>query len=141
MMCDIFNKQQSQLSFLLTIVYLIIGSLCGLILYHLFSAYYFSLYFVIVLFFWSTGIITNYIVERTIRYKANRLLSVYMMLRLVKFLLIVIFLAMFEVFIMDENHKIPFAVALMGNYFLYACFELYIFNLYNKRFVNNEKKE
>ena len=141
MMRDIFNKLRLKMFFLLTAVYLIMGFLGGLIFYYLFAEHYFKPYFVIVLFYWITGIITNYILDHTIQHKEDKLLSVYMVSRMSKFLLTIIFLAIFEKLIIDNSHKIAFALALMCNYILYTSLELYIYYLYNKRSIKNAKKE
>ena len=140
-MAEIFNKLRLKIFFLLTAVYLAVGLSGGLIFYYLFSQHYFKLYFVIILFYWLTGIITNYILDRTIHHKEDKLLSVYMVSRMTKFLLTIVFLAVFEMLVMDAVHKIPFAIALMCNYMLYTSLELYIYYLYNKRSSKNAKKE
>lgn len=140
-MRDFFNKLQPKYFFLLTVVYPVAGALYGLILYYVFSAYYFTSCFFIVLFYWTIGLITNYLLDRIIRQRSDKLLTVYMILRMAKFLLTIIFLGVFELLVVADSYKLPFAIALMSNYVLYTLCELYTFNLYNKRLLNNAKKE
>jgi len=140
-MRNLVNKLQSRIFFLLSFVYLAAGMLFGLIVYYLWDKDYLTRYFVIVFFFFLTGIINNYIVDRTIRKKVDKLLSVYMALRMGKFLLTIIFLSVFVVFILEDSHKLPFAILLMIHYILYTSLELFTFNLYYKHAIKDAKKE
>ena len=140
-MRHLVNKLQSTLFYLLSLVYLAAGVLCSLIVYSVWDVHYFTFFYCILFFFFLTGIINNFIIDRTIRKKPDKLLTVYMALRMAKFLLTIIFLSVFEVFILDDIHKLPFAIASLGNYLLYTSLELFTFNLYYKHAVKNAKKE
>ena len=137
----LFTKLLSRPYFLLNVVYLAAGSLCGLIWYYLFSGHSMISYFCIVLFFWMMGVSVNHIINRTIQQNVGKLFAVYLTLRMAKFIVTVIFLAVFELFVMEDSHKLPFAGALMGNFVLYTFFEICTINLYNKRLVSNAKKK
>jgi hypothetical protein len=140
-MRDLFDRFQSKPFLALTVIYLTAGSLCGLFLYYVYTAFYFNSYFVIVLFYGTTGLITHVLFERSNRKQAEKSFTVYFAIRVAKFILTIVFLSVFLLFVMAENYKLPFAIALMGNFLLYSIFELYLFNRYHKRLKNNATKE
>jgi len=140
-MRNLVNKLQTTIFYLLSLVYLAAGFLCSLMVYSIWDIHYFTFFYCIMFFFFLTGMFNNYIIDRTIQKKPDKLLTVYLALRMAKFLLTIIFLSVFVVFILDDIHKLPFAIAALGNYLLYTSLELFIFNLYYKHAVKNGKKE
>jgi ABC-type iron transport system FetAB permease component len=140
-MAEIFKKIRFKKMFLLTAIYLAAGFTGEFFLYYFLPEHYFKQYYVIVLFFLFAGIITNIVLDRTAHYKEGELFSVYMTLRVAKFLLTLIVLVIFKIFVVEADKKIPFAIAMMGNYIIYTSFELYTFHFFQKRSTKNAKKE
>jgi len=124
---------------LITVVYITAGFLGGLLFYTLCPGFFFPNYYVIIVFYWIIGVITNYLLDNASRTRLDKLLSIYMMSRVIKFLLMILFLALFIKLVIDYAHRVPFVIALMGNYLLYTFLELYIYYLYNKRALKNGK--
>jgi hypothetical protein len=127
--------------FLLSLVYLSIGGLGELIFYFLFPTHFFKLYFVIILFYWIVGITTNFFLDRTCTSKNDKLLTIFMLSRMVKFFLTIVFLAVMIKVVFSNKDQIAFAIAVMANYVLYTSLELYIYYLYNKRSIHNAKEQ
>lgn len=128
-----------QVFFFFSTVYLGIGLLSGVIYYFFISQYYFNFYPAIIAFYWIGGVALNAILALSHNTKPDRLLNIYMMGRMIKFLLTIIFLLVY-VLCTSEN-RVPFAMALMANFFLYTGLEIFIYYLYTKPALKNEKEE
>jgi hypothetical protein len=119
-------------------VYLGVGLLSGLIYYFFIPQYYFSFYPAIIAFYWIGGVTLNAILALSHDTKPYRMLNIYMMGRMIKFLLTIIFLLVY-VLCATEN-RTPFAIALMANFFLYTGLEIFIYYLYTKPALKNAKE-
>jgi hypothetical protein len=116
-----------------------VGLLSGVIFYFFLSPYYFHFYPAIIAFYWIGGVILNTILARSHSKKPDRLLNIYMMGRMIKFLLTIIFLLVY-VLCTSEN-RVPFAIALMANFFIYTGLEIFIYYLYTKPAPNHAKEK
>jgi hypothetical protein len=122
---------------LLSAVYLAIGLVSGLIFYFFMPHYYFKLYPAIVVFYWISGVLLNFLLEKNRHKKPDVVLNVYMMGRMIKFLFTIVFLLIYV--LSGGPYKGPFAIVLMCNYFIYTGLELYIYYLYTKLERNHAK--
>jgi hypothetical protein len=116
-----------------------VGLLSGMIFYFFISQYYFNFYPAIIAFYWIGGVILNAILARSHDTKPDKLLNIYMMGRMIKFLLTIIFLLVY-VLCATEN-RVPFAIALMSNFFIYTGLEIFIYYLYTKPALKNAKEK
>jgi hypothetical protein len=107
-----------------------VGLLSSLAFYFLIPQYYFNFYPVIVAFYWIGGTILNAILALSRNAKPDRLLNIYMMGRMIKFLLTIIFLLVYV--LCNAENCVPFAIALMTNFFIYTGLEIVIYYLYTK---------
>jgi F0F1-type ATP synthase assembly protein I len=114
--------------FLLATVYVVVALVSGLVSYYLDPFDFYAVFPAISIFYWVTGILLNYALDRC-RYQPNKLLSVFMVGRTVKFVLTIIFLAV-GVHVLSVE-KVPFAITLMCNYFLYTGLEVYLYYRYS----------
>ncbi len=136
-------KLKLKMYFLLGQVYVAVLLLCGLGFYFFAPPEYLRLLPAIGLFYCLTGFVFNYALDRC-RYHPDRLLVVFMVTRMAKLLLTIIFLAVsVKVFHVD---KIPFVITLMCNYFLYTALEIYLYYRYStwhskRAALRNEKRK
>jgi len=116
---------------LLASVYLSVGVLSGLTLYLIFPKEYSPLYPAIIAFYFMVGVVLNYGLYLSRRKHANAMLNVFMMVRMVKLVLTIVFLL---VGVMGLKYsRVPLAVSLMAGYFLSTGIELFIFHRYNQQ--------
>jgi hypothetical protein len=115
------------------------GLLSGLAFYFFIPQYYFNFYPVIIAFYWIGGVLLNAVLSLNHNAKPDRLLNVYMMGRMIKFLLTIIFLLAY-VLCASEN-RVSFAVALMANFFIYTGLEIFIYYLYTKPALKHAKEQ
>jgi hypothetical protein len=115
---------------LFSAIYLGIGLVGSLVYYFCIPQYYFSFYPAIIIFYWFCGIILNSILAHSRYGKPDRQLNIYMMGRMVKFLLTILFLLVYV--LCERNNRVPFAFALMTNFFIYTGLEIFIYYLYTK---------
>ncbi len=120
-------KLKLKMYFLLLGVYVAVVLLSGLGFY-LFAPQYMEFFSAISVFYCVTGLVYNYALDRC-RYQPNKLVTTFMVARMVKFLLTIAFLVVgVKVF---QWERAPFAIVLMCNYFLYMVLELHIFRRYS----------
>lgn len=116
---------------LLTVIYTSVGVLLGVILKFLVPQLYFAHFPLIPLFYLVTGVILNFVLDECRSKRPDRLVNVFMIMRGVKLLLTVVFLAVYEKYI--GEHRTRFALTLVLFYFIYMSLESYLFYLYEKR--------
>jgi hypothetical protein len=116
----------------LTLVYFAIALVGILIFEFLIPEEYFPFYPFIGLFYWIIGMAMNYLLDRTRLESPKRLLNIFLMARMIKFLLTIVFLFV-GTYIVGEDAKMAFAISLMCNYFIYTGLEMYVYYAYNKR--------
>lgn len=123
----------------LILSYTAIGVVSWAVFYLLIPQYYFDFYPVIGIFYWVSGVILNYSLDRYCVKRPSKMLNAYMMIRLIKFLLTIAFLFVGVKF--AKAPTAPFAISLMCNYFMYTALELYIYNAYNKQIARCYNEE
>lgn len=120
-----------RLLLLLTVIYVSVGVILGVILKFLVPWLYFAHFPLIPLFYLITGVILNFVLDQCRSKRPERLVNVFMIMRMVKLLLTVAFLAIYDQFI--GEHRIKFAITLVLFYVIYMSLESYLFYLYEKR--------
>lgn len=134
-------KLKLKMYFLLLGVYLAVMLLSWLGFY-LFAPRYMEFFPAISVFYCATGLVFNFALDRC-RYQPNKLITVFMVARMVKFLLTIAFLVIsVKGFHLEAA---PFAIALMCNFFLYTGLELHLFRRYStwhsrRAMIRNDKK-
>lgn len=128
-------KLKIKMYVILTLVYIIVGIASFAIFYFLAPQYYFKLYPIIGIFYWITGMIFNYLLDKCRTTQPDQLLNTYMFGRMIKFLATILFLLIY-VFI-SKTDKLVFGISLMANYIIYTALDLYVYYSYNKRVTRN----
>lgn len=128
-----------RLLLLLTAIYTSVGVLLGVILKLLAPQLYFSYFPLIPLFYLVTGVILNFVLDECRTKRPEKLVNVFLTMRVIKLLLTVAFLAVYDKFI--GEHRIRFALTLVLFYFIYTSLESYFFYLYEKRRKKHENKQ
>ena len=104
---------------------LIVGGI-GAFLYHAFAPQqYFSIYPVISLFFFLVGWITIGLVEKCRSFSPNRVLQAYLLVKVVRMLLTVLFIVIYCVILRDGI--LPFVLAFVVNYLIYLVYDSWFF--------------
>lgn len=134
-----YTKLTVKIFIILTLVYFALAVLSGVFFSFLLPQQYFGLYPEIWIFYWVTGVLLNTALNHTRKNNPDRLFNVFMMARMIKFLLTIAFLVI-HVSIWPES-KIVFAISLMVNYIIYGILEIYIYYLYNKKVSRNVRKK
>ncbi len=132
-----FLKVQIKIYLILTLCYLAVAVLSGLLLWWLTPLNYYSGAFPLIdVFYFLCGIAMNYFLNRTYYRNPDKLLNVYMFFRFGQFILTLVFLV---VGLMVFNYpRLPFVIALLANYFIYTALEVYIYYRYNKRITTGK---
>ncbi len=126
---------------LLIISYLAVGLLSTVVFSVLLPENYFRAYPAIGIFYLVTGLLLNMSLDRTRWQRPDKLLNIYMMGRMVKFVLTIVFLLVGGGLISSVPERKTFAISLVCNYFVYTGLELYIYYQYNKRITRNANKK
>ncbi len=124
-------KLKVQLFILVTTVYTAVGIMGGIILEFLIPVDYFGVYPAISVFYLALGLILTYSLDRIKDTHPDKLMHVFMLTKMVKFVLTLVFLVLYVTH--EPEVKMPFSISLMCNYFIYSFLEIYIYYLYNKR--------
>jgi hypothetical protein len=122
-----------------TVVYVSVGLLVGVLLYFVWPAFYFHLYPLIPLFFYLVGLGMALSIESAYVVKPNNVSVFYMIARGVKLLMVAIFLIGYA-FIVHEDIK-PFGFTTLGFYVFYLVLENLVFYRFEKRIFKYESPE
>lgn len=117
--------------FQLTLVYIAVAFASIGVFYFVTPQQYFAVYPSIDVFYWLFGMILTFFLDRSRMQHPDKLLNVFMMCRIIKFICIVVFLII-GIRVMGLN-RTTFTVSLMSNYFVYSAMEIYIYYRFNKR--------
>ena len=134
-------KLKLKIFILLIITYLTVGLVSTVIFSFLLPENYFHAYPAIGLFYLVTGVLLNMSLNRARWEKPDKLLNIYMMGRMIKFVLTIVFLLVGGAMLGPGPERKTFALSLICNYFVYTGLELYIYYQYNKRITRNAKKK
>lgn len=135
-MNKLYFKIQSRIYLLITLSYLVLGLSCSLLFYLFLPEKYFGFYPLIGVFYWACGMALNFYLHRCRSNHPDKLVNIFMTVRMVKFVFTVVILVI--AFKLIGVARLPFVIALMSNYLIFIVLELYIFNCYNKRIHRND---
>ena len=115
----------------LLVFYVIVGVMVGLIIYYLYPQYYFSWYPVIPGYYTILGIV---LYRSLLFYKKKhpkKLISVYMMMRGIKFLITVLSVLLYTMLVDESVYE--FAITIIAFYYFYLFIETYIYIKFEKQ--------
>lgn len=124
---------------LTTFINAAIGITLGGLLYTIWPQYYFKWYPSIPVFYWLMAILMAFFLDRVKRKKGDVTVITYMLVRLCKFTLALVFLWMYAALV-GEQLKM-FGFTLMIFYFIYLTLETYILYLFEMKRMKSEKNE
>lgn len=127
-----------RLTIIVTTVYTLVGVAAWALFKFIIPQQHFGYFPSIGIFFLANGLLLNYVLNATKNSHPKHLLNVYMLSRVIKLMLTVIFLLFYVKLVGESN--VAFAITLMAFYIVYMILELYIYFLYEKRRKANEKK-
>lgn len=124
---------------LTTFINAAIGITLGGLLYTIWPEYYFKWYPSIPIFYWLMSLLMAFFLDRVKRKGGDVTIVTYMIVRLCKFTLALIFLWMYAALV-GEKLKM-FGFTLMIFYFIYITLETYTLYLFEKKRMKSEKNE
>ncbi|MDH6535466.1 hypothetical protein D0T51_09470 [Parabacteroides sp. 52] len=130
-----YIKLKIKLFILVVTVYTAVGILGEIILGFLLPKEYFGLYPAIGFFYLIMGLILTYTLDRYRKTHPDKLMNVFMTVKMIKFVFTIIFLILYVTH--EPEIKMQFSISLMCNYFIYSLIEMYIYYLYNKKITQN----
>lgn len=125
------SKLELRLMGLITSINLTVGIVLGVLLYVLWPDHYFKWYPSIPIFYWLVGLAMAYFLDRAKRNHEDMIVTIYMIVRICKFIVALAFLWLYVVFV--GKFVRMFGLTLMLFYFIYLVLETYTFYLYEKR--------
>lgn len=125
------SKLELRLMGLITGINLTVGIVLGVLLYVLWPDHYFKWYPSIPIFYWLVGLAMAYFLDRAKRNHEDMIVTIYMIVRICKFIVALAFLWLYVVFV--GKFVRMFGLTLMLFYFIYLVLETYTFYLYEKR--------
>ncbi len=133
------GKLRLRLFSLITFVNVTVGVSLGGLLYTIWPEHYFTWYPSIPLFYWLTALAMVGFLDSVKRHKRNMSITVFMVVRMCRFVLACIFLWMYAALV-GENLK-AFGFTLMLFYFIYLAMETYTNYMYEKKRLKRLKEE
>ena len=124
---------------LITFVNAVIGITLGGLLYTIWPDHYFTWYPTIPLFYWLTALAMLFFLDQVRHQKGDVTITTYMLVRLCKFTLALIFLCLYAALV--REHLRSFGFTLMLFYFIYLSMETYMLYLYEKKRMKREREE
>ena len=133
------GKLRLRLFSLITFVNVTVGVSLGGLLYTIWPEHYFTWYPSIPLFYWLTALAMVGFLDSVKRHKRNMSITVFMVVRMCRFVLACAFLWMYAALV-GEKLK-AFGFTLMLFYFIYLAMETYTNYLYEKKRLKRLKEE
>jgi hypothetical protein len=130
-MDKLYAKLERKILVRITLVYAVVFAAGIFVFRWLLPSEYFSFYPVIGIFYWLMGIALSWRMGRSRLNRRDKLFNIFMIFRMIKLVSTLILFVVGLQFVGDK--RVPFAVALMCNYFISFVLELYIYFLYDKR--------
>lgn len=124
---------------LVTSINVVIGVIYGVVLHTVWPELYFKWYPTIPLFYWLTAMAMAYFLDRVKRENGDVAVSTFMLIRLTRFALAIVFLWIYVSIIKED--MMMFGVTVMLFYFIYLILETYIIYLFDKKRMKREKRE
>lgn len=129
-------KLRSKIFILLTAVFIIVSVIGGIVFGILLPDKYFSIYPFIGILYWVMGLILAAVLDRY-RVKApHKLLSVFMLMKIIKFGCTIFFLLIY--ILNNPEVKVQFSIAVMCCYLIFSFIEMYIYYLNSKEITKNK---
>jgi len=125
------GRLRFRLFLFVTWVYSVVGVSLGGLLNTIWHTHYFAWFPAIPIYFYLLEITMLIVLEKANRKRPDSVVTSYMITRLVKLILTIVFLWVYMVFIGDSLRS--FALTVMLFYFICMFFETYMFYLYEKR--------
>ena len=125
------GRLRFRLFLFVTWVYSVVGVSLGGLLNTIWHTHYFAWFPAIPIYFYLLEITMLIVLEKANRKRPDSVVTSYMITRLVKLILAIVFLWVYMVFIGDSLRS--FALTVMLFYFICMFFETYMFYLYEKR--------
>ncbi|GHV01504.1 hypothetical protein FACS1894159_09480 [Bacteroidia bacterium] len=125
-------KQTLKSYFVLTVVYVAVAATVNVLIYSFAPVKYFGIYPSVNILYWLCGMALEFFLYRYRNAGSEKLLATYMMFRFGQLVLTALFLMVAAS--VAGYEKLPFAISLMLNYFVFTALELYLYNRYNKRY-------
>ena len=125
------GRLRFRLFLFVTLVYSVVGVSLGGLLNTIWHTHYFAWFPAIPIYFYLLEITMLIVLEKANRKRPDSVVTSYMITRLVKLILTIVFLWVYMVFIGDSLRS--FALTVMLFYFICMFFETYMFYLYEKR--------
>ena len=130
---------KTKLMALVTFINAAIGITLGGLLYTFWPDLYFNWYPSIPVFFWLTGIVMIYVLDRVKRENGDVTVTMFMLIRFCRFTLALIFLGLYIVLV--NSNMQTFGSTLMLFYLIHLGLETYTVYLFEKKRMKREKKE
>lgn len=124
---------------LVTSINVVVGVIYGIVLHTVWPELYFKWYPTIPLFYWLTAMAMAYFLDRVKKENGEVAVSTFMLIRLTRFTLAIIFLWIYVAVIKED--MMMFGVTIMLFYFIYLILETYIIYLFDKKRMKREKRE
>lgn len=133
------GRLRMKLMGLTTFINVVIGVSLGGLLYTIWPSHYFEWYPSIPAFYWLSSMLMIFFLDHVKREHGDVTVVTYMVVRLCKFTLALVFLWLYAVLV-KQNLK-AFGFTLMLFYFIYLVLETYTLYLFEKKRMKREKKE
>lgn len=133
------GRLRMKLMGLTTFINVVIGVSLGGLLYTIWPSHYFEWYPSIPVFYWLSSMLMIYFLDHVKRKHGDVTVVTYMVVRLCKFTLALVFLWLYARLV-GQNLK-AFGFTMMLFYFIYLVLETYTLYLFEKKRMKSEKKE
>ena len=124
---------------LITVINALVGIGFGCLLYYTDLENYFRWYPSIPVFYWVTAIAMVYFLDMVKRKKGDVTVTTYMVVRIAKFSLALLFLCLYAIFVKEQFRAFGFTMMLF--YFIYLGMETYSIYLFEKKRMKMERRE
>lgn len=133
------GRLKLKLMALYTFVNAVIGITLGGLLYTIWPEHYFDWYPTIPFFYWLTGMILTYFLDRAKKKNGDVTVTTFMLIRFCKFTLALVFIWMYAALV--NVHLKTFGFTMMLFYFIYLGLETYTVYLFEQKRMKRERKE
>lgn len=133
------GRLRMKLMGLITFINVVIGVALGGLLYTIWPSHYFEWYPSIPVFYWLSGMLMTFFLDHVKRKKGDVTVVTYMVVRLCKIILALVFLWLYATMV-GQNLK-AFGFTMMLFYFIYLVLETYTIYLFEKKRMKREKLE
>lgn len=133
------GRLRMKLMGLITFINVVIGVTLGGLLYTIWPSHYFEWYPSIPVFYWLSAMAMTFFLDHVKRKKGDVTVVTYMVVRLCKIILALVFLWLYATMV-GQNLK-AFGFTMMLFYFIYLVLETYTVYLFEKKRMKREKLE